>query len=318
MSAAPAPKITRARTLPLIWIVPIVALVVAGWMIFREQRNHGPEISIEFADGSGVEAGKTPLEYNGVAVGTVQTVELTRDLARVVVRVRLKKNAANVARAGAEFWIVHPEVSFSGVRGLETLVRGVRLNVRPGSGAPATRFQGLDSPPAPELTAAGRAFILKSDRLGSLAPGAPVYYREVKVGAVETSRLARDATSVLIRIRVFNPYIDLVRTNTRFWNASFSIKGGLFSGFDIKNVSLETLFTGGVGFATPEGNLAPAAADGAEFSLADEPEKEWLKWQPQIPIAPVEQAPDSRGATPPTTIVKPESSQPIESHGARG
>jgi len=37
---------------------------------------------------------------------------------------------------------------------------------------------------APELSEQGRAFVLQGDRLGSLSAGAPVFYREVKVGAV--------------------------------------------------------------------------------------------------------------------------------------
>jgi len=305
MTSAPAPEITRSRSIPLIWIVPLVAVVIAGWMIFRESRNHGPDITIEFNDGSGIEAGKTPLEYNGVTIGTVHEVELTKDLSRVVVRVRLRKTAGMIAQTGSEFWIVHPEFSFSGVRGLETLVRGVRLNVRPGHGAPTTHFQGRESAPAPEAVEAGRAFILQCDKLGTVAPGAPVYYRDVKVGNVETSRLASDAESVLIRIRVFTPYTGLVRTNTRFWNAGFSLKGGLFSGFDFKNISLESLFTGGVGFATPDGPLAPVADDSARFQLASEPEAEWLKWHPQIAIAPGEQIPEQRPVAQPPAIVKP-------------
>jgi paraquat-inducible protein B len=291
MSPAPAPRVSSERAIPLIWIVPAIAVAVGLWMGYVELRKRGPEITIDFADGSGVEAGKTTLEYKGISAGTVEDVELKHGLEGVTVRLRLRKNAAALASADSKFWIVHPEIGFSGVHGLETLVTGVRLNVLPGKGPPGTHFTGLDKTPAPDVTDEGRAFILQSDRLGSLTTGAPVFYRELKVGAVEASRLSDDSTSVLIRIHIEAPYVDLVRTSTRFWNTGgFSFKINLF-GAQMKDTSLESLITGGVAFATPDaGPLAPAAEAGAQFSLAAEADKEWMKWSPKIPVKSQESA----------------------------
>ncbi len=289
----PPPEITRRRGLPLVWIVPILAVAVGGWMIFREYRNRGPEITIDFADGSGIRPGVTELEHKGVTIGTVREVTLKPGFDGVLVRLQLDRPAAGLARAGAVFWVVQPEIGFSGVRGLDTLLNGVRLRLRPGDGPPATHFQGLDRAPALENPAGGRAFILQGERLGSLNPGAPVYFREVKVGTVETSRLARDAASVLIRIRIETPYVDLVRINSRFWNAGgasfrFSLLGG-----ELKSTSLQSLFSGGISFATPDtGDLAEAAPEGHVFTLHAEAEKDWLKWQPRIPIEPPDQQPE--------------------------
>jgi paraquat-inducible protein B len=286
-STPPSPKISRAPTLPLVWIVPLIAIALGGWMVVRELKNRGPEITIDFVDGSGVAADKTVLEHKGVSVGVVTGVELKPNLAGVAVRVRLDRTAAALANDGAQFWIVHPEIGLSGVRGLDTLLTGARLNVRPGKGAPATHFTGLDKLPPPEISEEGRTFVLQSDRLGSLTTGASVFYRQMKVGAVETSRLADDATGVLIRIHIEAPYTDLVRTNTRFWNAGgFSFKVGLL-GAELKNTSLESLVSGGVAFATPGGGtetLAPPAPEGAVFQIAAEPDKDWLKWAPKIPL----------------------------------
>src|SRR5271165_5446688 len=291
VNSLPAPRVSRVRTLPLIWVVPLIALVVGGWMGYREMASRGPEIRIDFADGSGVEAGKTTLEYMGVSAGKVEKVELNSALDGVSLRLRLDKHAAALARAGARFWIVRPEIGFSGVHGLDTLVTGVHLNVLPGKGPPAIRFRGLDRTPPPNVTDQGRSFILQCDKLGSLTSGAPVFYRELKVGAVETSRLSGDSTAVLVRVHLEAPYADLVRTSSRFWNTGgFSFKVSLF-GAELKDTSLESLVTGGVAFATPDaGPLAPAAPDGAQFSLASEPDKEWLKWSPNIPIKSPENA----------------------------
>ncbi|HVS54239.1 MAG TPA: MlaD family protein [Opitutaceae bacterium] len=291
MSAPPKPTVSRGPAFSVVWIVPLVALAVGGWMILREFRHRGPEIAIEFADSSGIEPDKTTLEYKGVDVGTVQSVELNPDLGGVTVRVRLTRSAAPLAVEGSRFWIVHPEIGFSGIRGIDTLLTGARLNVRPGRGAPATHFRGLDKIPPAENVNEGRAFLLQGDKLGSLSPGAPVFYREMKVGVVETSRLADDAASVLIRIRIDTPYAALVRTDTRFWNTGGATFKLSLLGAELKSTSLESLFSGGVAFATPEGKdgLAPEAPDGAMFPLHNEADKDWLKWQPHIPITPPEE-----------------------------
>ncbi len=293
---APAPKVSRAREFPLIWIVPAVALAIGAWIGIAALRDRGPVITIDFDDGSGVEAGRTELVYRGVSAGTVESVELKPGLGGVTVRLRLRKAAAPLARTGSRFWIVHPEIGFSGIRGLETLVTGIRLSVIPGEGPRADHFTGLSEPPPPQPADPGRTFLLRASQLGSLTTGAPVFYREFKVGEVEASRLADDARAVLVRVHVPAQYAPLVRTSTRFWNAGgLSMKISLFHGAELKNTSLESLLTGGVAFATPDQQpLAPAAADGAQFELADQADKDWLAWAPAIPIESGESAERSR------------------------
>src|SRR4051812_18319164 len=100
--SAPLPQVSRARSFSLVWVVPLLALAVGGWMIFSELRQRGPEITIEFADGSGIEAGKTVLEHKGVAVGAVKAVTLKPDRSGVLVRLRLDKAAAPLATADAQ------------------------------------------------------------------------------------------------------------------------------------------------------------------------------------------------------------------------
>jgi paraquat-inducible protein B len=303
MSSSPIAKIHPASKFQPIWIVPLAAIAVSLWLGIRALHDRGPEITIEFADVSDLEAGKTILQYKGVTVGVVKTVALRPDLTRGVVRLSMKKEGGELARSGSLFWIVRPEIGAGGVQGLETLMSGVRLMVRPGKGPPAQWFRGLDKPPPPEVPDRGRTFILRTDQLGSLNSGSPVMYRQLKVGQVEASRLAPDATGVLVRIHLDEPYGDLVRANTRFWNAGgFNIKISLL-GAEIKDSSLESLISGGIGFATPDGpNLAPAAENGAQFDLAPAAEKEWLKWAPKIPVKTDESVPTS----PPKSSILPE------------
>lgn len=279
----PAPKLSRYPRMPLIWVVPIIALGVAGWMMYREWRNHGPEITIEFADGTGLESGQTKVDYKGVVVGQVTDVDLTDDLGGVSVRVQLARSAASIAREGTQFWIVQPQIGFGGISGLDTLLKGSHLGVVLGHGAAATHFVGLENPPAMEKTDEGRAFLLLTERLGGLQVRAPVFYRDVKVGEVEAARLTEDSTGVQIRIRIRTPYVDLVRTNTRFWNAGGSpLQISLFGGGTQKK-SLQSIITGAIAFATPEAP-AESAPENTRFTLNKDADQDWLKWSPHIPI----------------------------------
>lgn len=287
MTTPPTPHVIRhRRSLPLIWVVPLVAFLVGGWLIARNSRAHGPEITVRFQNGAGIEAGKTILEYKGVAVGSVQSVQLDDKLDTVLVRIQLAKDAADLARSDSEFWLVRPEIGFGGIKGLDTLLTGARLKVRPGTGGqPATEFTALRRAPLLESSSErGRSFVLRADKLGALTPGAPVFFREMKVGFVETHRLTADADGVLVRIRIRRPYDQLVHADSKFWNAGgIAVKVNLF-GAQIRSNSLESLVSGGVAFATPETAGATPADDGVEFPLADEADKEWLKWKPKIPI----------------------------------
>jgi paraquat-inducible protein B len=278
------PKESPSRSLSIVWIVPLVALIASGWLIYREFSDTGPLMEIEFENGSGIEAGKTTLVHKGVVVGIVHEVALKPDLDGVTVTVELEAGAKRVAVEGSEFWLVRPEIGLSGVRGLETLLSGARLGVRAGHGKPAKHFVALSRAPRNEGIVPGRNFVLTSPKLGSLHTGSQVYFRETKVGVVEDHRLSDDSTQVEITLRIFEPYDRLVRSDTKFWNSGgISMKLGLLGG-RVESNSLESLMAGGVSFATPD-VVAEAAAEGAVFELHDDPEKSWLKWAPKIPLS---------------------------------
>src|SRR2546428_13980592 len=76
----PKAKVKRRRwNLPVVWVVPVVAAIVAGYLIYDHVREFGPKITIKFKDGSGLKAGQTPIKYRGVQIGEVTAVELSKD-----------------------------------------------------------------------------------------------------------------------------------------------------------------------------------------------------------------------------------------------
>lgn len=277
--------VVKHHRFSIIWVVPIIALLIAGWLIYTTYSSKGPDITITFKDGSGLIEGKTELQYLGVKVGIVNEVDLS-NLTNVVVKASLDKSAAGLATEGTSFWVVRPEISLAGVRGLDTLISGPYITMVPGKGGtPQKTFTGLPGQPAAGPNEPGLNIVLQAEKLASLKNGDPIYYREFKVGEVDQVSIASDAKTVHIHVHILNKYENLVRENTKFWNASgIGMSLGLF-GAKIKTESLQSILSGGVSFATPPNDeMGGNVADGTVFKLYDDPEDEWSKWSPSISL----------------------------------
>ena len=288
----PRARVRRKRSwlLHAFWIVPLVALAVAGWLIGQRLRAYGPEIAIEFRDGSGLRAGQTPVKFRGVQVGEVSRVELSKDHRDIIVHARLQRSASSLASEGAQFWVVRPRVGWGNVTGLGTVISGPEIEVaegkpgQDGRAAAKRRFKGLEHPPA-TLDQPGIRIVLKAERPASLRAGSPVYYRGVEVGTVQSIDLSRDSRAADVHIIVFPRFAALVRSGSAFWNASgINLQGGLLKGVQLNIDSLRSIIAGGIEFASPEGS--PPAKAGTAFFLHASPRKEWLGWNPKIRIPP--------------------------------
>ena len=284
----PKARVRRGRLFRLVWVVPVVAVAIAAWLIFQHLRAFGPEIAITFSDGAGLRVGQTPLKYRGVAIGEVSRVELSPDQQHVVVRARLVRSAASIAREGSTFWIVRPQVGWGNVTGLSTVLSGPEIQVLPGKteGEAKREFKGQESAPV-GLETPGIRLVLRAERPMSMRANSPVYYRGVEVGVVQRIDLAPNSTSADVHILVFQRYAPLVREGSAFWNVSgLNVKGSILKGIEVDFESLRALATGGVEFATPPNSAR--AKPGTVFFLHEQPKKEWLGWAPQIRIAPAE------------------------------
>jgi paraquat-inducible protein B len=279
----PRARVRRRNSwLQVMWIVPLIAAGVAGWLIYDRMRAYGPEITIEFRDGNGLRAGQTPIKYRGVQIGEVSRIDLSDDRKSVLVKARLQRQAASLAQEGAVFWVVRPQVGWGNVTGLATVISGPEINVLEGKGEPQTRFKGLERAPV-AMGAPGLRIVLKAERPVSVRPNSPVYFRGVEVGTVQEIDLSSNATAAEIHVIVWQRYAALVRTGSAFWNASgISVRGGLFKGMEVDFESLRALVSGGIEFASPE--RSPQAKSGNVFFLYESPEPKWLGWNAKIPI----------------------------------
>jgi paraquat-inducible protein B len=258
----PTPAIRNRNWIPrLVWVVPIVAGVIGISLLIRNWENEGPSITISFLSGEGVQVGKTLVKYRDVTVGRVSGVVLSADHQTVVVSANLSKDAASLLKADTQFWIVRPRIGVGSVSGLETLLSGVYIGMKAGTATRRERqFVGLENPPALSHGPLGREIQLHAARAGSLAIGAPAYFRQFQVGRVIDENLQRDG-STRVTVFVEAPYDGFVKSVTRFWNASgIDVKLGA-DGLTVQTESLAAVIAGGVAFDDGPTEAIPAAAD---------------------------------------------------------
>jgi paraquat-inducible protein B len=279
----PTAVLKPRRRVSLAWIVPAVAVLAAAWLAVGAWRGRGVPVRVLLDRGYGLRVGDE-VRYRGVPVGEIRAIELDETGTGIRVTAALHGRAEGLARGGSRFWVVRPQLGLSRVEGLETLIGPRYLAVLPGDGPPRRNFVGLTEPPVVERQEPGDLeIVLTASEKGGLRRGAPVIFRQVRVGTVLSVGLASDGGAVEARLHVDKAYAQLIREGTRFWDV-----GGIeatmgITGVTLEMESLEALLAGGVALATP-----PEAGDvvrtGHRFALESEPPDDWVEWNPMAVI----------------------------------
>lgn len=259
----------------------------------------------------------SPVYYRGIHVGEVGRIELDHDQQDVFTHVRVFQKYENLVTTNVRFWNssgITVDASPSGLKvnteGLEhILTGGISFDIKKDHSKGSvvsddwvyTLYDNYDlAMNDVEDYGSQLQITLKSPHLGSLKPGSPIHYRQIKVGKVTGVELSDTAESVLIDAVIDKKYTPLVRENSVFWNASgVGLEIELFSA-KVKTESLESLLSGGISFATPGGGkrkfqqgkrakkfvsgLAKKVSNGHIFKLHDNLQDHWLEWAPKIPL----------------------------------
>ncbi len=267
---AAVPEFRAAQRWNMVWVIPILALLIGGWLVYQNINSQGPVVQIQFDTADGIAQGKTEVRCRSVRVGMVEEVQLADDLHSVIVFVRIDPKSADLLRKGTRFWVVRPRVSTTDISGLGTLLTGAYLELDPGSGPTAReeRYQGLETPPATSRSIPGRRLVLSAEEAGSLMPGSPIYFRGYEVGRIESRTLQPEGDRVTYEAFIQEQYAALVTTNTRFWNTSgIDISAGT-DGFKVRTPSFQAMVSGGAEFGVPKDFPAgEAIRDGMTFTL---------------------------------------------------
>ncbi|MBB3047209.1 paraquat-inducible protein B [Litorivivens lipolytica] len=253
-----------------IWLLPLIAVALSGWLMYKNFIEHGLTVTVAFANGSGITVGKTPVIYQGIDVGEVKSLQLDEDLEGVTATLELSRQIEPLIRENTEFWLVQPQISLSGISGLDTLVEGNYISFKAGDGEPADQFTALYEPPPLAGNVPGLRLRLRANELGSLAVGAPVLYQQIDVGEIEGYQLLDDGVEIIARIEPLHQH--LINSSTRFWRQSgVKVSAGL-QGVKIDAGSMASILAGGITFETPDKEAGPAERD-AEYRLYDSREK---------------------------------------------
>jgi paraquat-inducible protein B len=267
----PVPVTTTRRSIldriSVVWLVPLAALLIALGVAWQTWVDRGPVIEILFDDAAGVTRGVTELRFRNVTVGMVEYVRFTDELDRVVVGVRVTPQVADFIDNSAQFWVVRPEVTASGITGLETVLTGVFLEGWWDNTAGDTVYLHEGLPTAPLLREGEPGLRLRLwTTAGVLTTTVPLIYKGVPVGRIGPADVAPDGTAVVAEAVIDAPYDNLVTEATRFWDASgFSLSIGA-NGAAVNFDSIASLIIGGITFDTFVSG-APLAQDGDEFEV---------------------------------------------------
>ncbi|HHH40357.1 MAG TPA: MCE family protein, partial [Sedimenticola sp.] len=132
----------------IVWLVPLVALVIGGWLVYKTLSEEGPTIAVEFSTAEGITAQKTKVKYLNVEIGQVQEVTIKPDATGVVLNIEMDKGVEPWLTDKTRFWVVRPRIGAGGVSGIDTLLSGAYIGIDPSKkGRPMKHFVGLKEPP---------------------------------------------------------------------------------------------------------------------------------------------------------------------------
>jgi paraquat-inducible protein B len=261
----PEAVVSQRSGISIVWLIPVIAALIGGWLAWKAFSEEGPTITISFKTAEGLEAGKTKIRYKDVEIGQVENIELGKNLNNVLVTAKLVKGADVYLTDKTRFWVVRASVRAGQVSGLGTLLSGAYIGIDPVTeGKPERHFEGLETPPVVATGQPGHYFTLSADRRGSLDVGAPVYYRQIQVGEVVAYKVSNDAESIDFRVFIHAPYDQKVRENSRFWNASGLDVSVTAQGIKVDTESLTSILIGGIAFGTPDNETPGSVAKGEQ------------------------------------------------------
>ncbi|MBQ4849641.1 intermembrane transport protein PqiB [Pseudoalteromonas sp. MMG013] len=244
-----------------IWFIPVIALLITGWMLYQHQINQGYTIFVKMASAEGIVAGKTQVKVRNVKIGTVETLRLQLEQNAVIARVQIDSHYDHLLTEDAKLWVVKPRIDESGISGMNTLLSGVYLELEPGqSEARSTLFTLQEEPALISQDVSGKRFQLKAKQAEVLDIGSGIYFRNYKIGQIESAKFNVDDLIMEYGIFIFSPYDKLITTNAIFWVSSGIDVNLSTEGIQVSTGSLSKLIKGGISVDYPPNSTASDVA----------------------------------------------------------
>lgn len=244
-------RVRNKRRISPFWLLPLIALLIAGWLLWTNYQERGTTITIDFVSADGIVPGRTPIRYQGVEVGMVQGISMTDDLRTIKIKASIKSDMTDALRDETQFWLVTPKASLAGVSGLDALVGGNYIGMMPGKGEPRETFTALDTQPKYRVNTGEMLIHLHTPDLGSLNSGSLVYFRKIPVGRVYDYSINPNNQGVTVDVLIERRFTNLVKKESRFWNVSGVKADVSLAGAKVELESLAALVNGAIAFDSP-------------------------------------------------------------------
>src|SRR5690606_5074472 len=101
--ATPAYAVNRKRSISAVWLLPLFAVLLGGWLAYKHFTEAGVSIVITFPSGEGMVAGKTEVRYKGITVGTVTELQVQPNLDSVAAHVIMNRHTEAALRESTHF-----------------------------------------------------------------------------------------------------------------------------------------------------------------------------------------------------------------------
>ena len=241
-----------------IWLIPIIALIISSWLVYKNIKDSGLTIKIYFKDASGLRVNKSFLIYKGFKLGMITDITVDENINKVLVKVEVKKDAKDlVLREGSRFWITRAKLGFDNISGLETILTGAYIGFSPSSydinkikkQKFKETFIGIENPHKKELMKEGLRLILKSN--SKLSISYPIFYKNINVGEIIDKKLNLKTKEIEFIAFIKKEYKDLVKIDSKFWVDQGTKLKLSPQGLNIQINSLQSLITGGISFNSP-------------------------------------------------------------------
>lgn len=250
------------KSVSFVWIIPLIILLILGWIAYESYMQRGTNISIVLKSAEGLKENVTPLEYKGLQLGKVTKITMHEDMKNVKVNILINNEASKyVAVDGSRFWIKKPTVSLTKVSGLNTLISGYKIELSPkfktqkefDNAKTKTLFQGLESQPEDELADNGYSVSILADSNDEIVEvGTPIFYNQFQIGEIISKNLNSD--KVFLEAYIYDEYVYLINNSSNFvLNKALKVSYGA-GGLNLELGSIYSAIVGGITVTTPKKN----------------------------------------------------------------
>ncbi|BDY05049.1 MlaD family protein [Ferrimonas sp. YFM] len=226
-----------------------------------DEARQGQAVTLHRRDAAGLSEG-SPVHYNQLQVGEVLSLGLDQQ-DRISVRIWLNAPYDALLGGDSQFWLTQgvrvqadlstltleadplPQLISGGI----AFSKGTPDSQARKEGYPLLDRPGSDEAPEPLWLR------LTADEADGLAPGAPVYYRQLEVGQVEKVRLADEGFQISLTLD--GDYARLFSNASRFWRYSGLRIHGSLTNFEVDTAAAMALLRGGIAFDNLEGLEQP-------------------------------------------------------------